>query len=432
MPKKPAAGLKDRYVRARDRFLNNPEICNENRELYRQFFKYEEYKLMRVNNLTKLDEGTFKTLNAYLVRFKNVNKWFKDKPLANLTKEDIKQVYDDLEEGVIKRANGKPYQAKADYYNKVFKSKLFELAGKEKLAEEVMEFYRKPKDKEVRFILEDGFRKIEQCLYKPKHKLLVWLAFDIGENVSALLKLRKSDFFRQINQTNKQPEYRVNLRSEVLKRSRTARAEITNFKETVELLDELLPDYKDDELLFPFEYSNAKMILDRAVGRSKAKCLPRGDKVSWKDLRSGMACDLLNKGWTRDEINARLGHRPSSSEIDKYINFFAIEKNNPKKKTLSYNVDKLQAELDEAREREKLMQRRMEQMQAQLERTQKDVMVREKIQEGIEAQLKETESWQLRFEQALKEIGAETDTKKVPFMQAVEAARIVERKEKRK
>ena len=73
-----------------------------------------------------------------------------------------------------------------------------------------------------------------------------------------------------------------------------------------------------------------------------------------------MACDLLAKGWNTDEVNARLGHRPSSREIDRYVTFLAIDKQQPKKKILDHNFAKLQAELEESREREKLQARRIE------------------------------------------------------------------------
>ena len=53
----------------------------------------------------------------------------------------------------------------------------------------------------------------------------------------SLLQLRKRDFRRQVNPETDEPEYLVDLRKEILKRSRTPRVEITLFIETVELLD---------------------------------------------------------------------------------------------------------------------------------------------------------------------------------------------------
>ena len=47
---------------------------------------------------------------------------------------------------------------------------------------------------------EETFRRMVSVLSNPLHLLLFWLAWDIGENVDALLKLSMRDFVRQKNQ----------------------------------------------------------------------------------------------------------------------------------------------------------------------------------------------------------------------------------------
>lgn len=358
---------KKRYETAKKDFLKDKNICKENRGLYTKFFEYEEYKLKRVNGLRELDDGAYNTLYGYIQKFKNVNKWFENKPLKELTKEDIKEVYDGLEDGKIKNQAGKPFENPDDtYYSKVFKSKLFELAGKADLAREVIE-YNNHKQKEVRFITEEDFRKIVNSTYKQHHRVLLWLAWDIGENINALLKLKKKDFHKQNNPYTKEPEYRVNLKKEILKRTRKPRSEITNYNESVELLDQHLRNLKDNDSLFNFGYANAKKIINRAVARTKVKCIPNGEVVTWKDLRSGMACDLLKKGYTTDEVNARLGHKPSSDEIDKYVNFLAIDRHTPKKKVQQFEMEKLNEELQEIRRREKIQTQRNENLKLEMQ-----------------------------------------------------------------
>jgi len=59
--------------------LSNKSICKENRELFKKFFEWEETKLKRSNNLSQLGKGTYKTLDYYITKFSNVNKWFKNK-----------------------------------------------------------------------------------------------------------------------------------------------------------------------------------------------------------------------------------------------------------------------------------------------------------------------------------------------------------------
>jgi len=242
------------------------------------------------------------------------------------------------------------------------------LAGKKEFVKDVMEFYSPNKDEEVRFIEEDTFRKIVEVTIQPEQKAMLWLCWDIGENISSILRLRKRDCVRKNNNDNHEVEYLINLRKEILKRSRRPRTEIANYKETVSFLDLILRNLDDDVLIFNFGHRQAQKILDRSVKITGAKCIPKGQKVTLKDLRSSMACHLLKEGWTTDEVNARLGHKPSSKEIDKYINFLALDKKKPKKKLHDNQITKLTAELEEMKSREKLYQQRQNHLQEDLDR----------------------------------------------------------------
>ena len=359
--------FQEQYLRSKERFLNDKLICEKNRKLFKEFFEYEEYKLKRMNGLDKLDEATYNTLGGYVQKLGNVNKWFKNKPWKELTKEDIKKVYDALEDGKIKNKMGQKIGDLKGYYGKIFKSKPFELAGKTEIVNEVMEFYKRNDKQEVRFIEQETFKKIASVVIKPEHKFLIWLSFDIGENINTLIQLKKGDFFRQINPNTKEAEYVVNLPKDKLKRTRQTRSEITNFKETVEFADIIFQNLKDDELPFKFGYRQAKKFLDRAVKITNAKCIPKGQPVTWKDLRSSMACYLLKSSWSLDEVNARLGHKPSSREIDKYINFLAIKRHDTKKKLYDNDVRRLADEIEERKKMESLQTGRIKNQQDEIE-----------------------------------------------------------------
>ncbi len=375
------------FERSLKKHLLHPEICEENQKFYKEFFEKEEYKLKRKNGLRELDEGSWKTMYSYVKFFKSINGWFNNKPLKDITKADFKKFYDDFEDGKILGAHGRPIKDRRSYYNKVFRSKPFEMLGKAEIVREVMEFHQNKEPEEVRFIPEEEVRKIISVMIQPKHKALAWLSFDIGENINSLLRLRKKDFVRQVDKDTNIPEYRVNLGKEILKRSRTARNELTNYKETVEFFDLVLRDLQESDLVFPFEYRNAKKILDRAVGITKIKCIPNGQRVTWKDLRSSMACDLLKKSWSIDEINRRLGHKPSSREIDKYVNFLAIDGKKPQRKVYQHNLAQLQGELEISKEQSRLhgmrfgeMKKRLEELE--MDREQKSKIVAKSIEEG--------------------------------------------------
>ena len=72
-----------------------------------------------------------------------------------------------------------------------------------------------------------------------------------------------------------------------------------------------------------------------------------------------MACHLLRNHWTTDEVNARLGHKPSSKEIDKYCNFLAIGRHEPKKKMYYNNLQKVEDDLEETKQILKLTGERL-------------------------------------------------------------------------
>jgi integrase len=234
------------------------------------------------------------------------------------------------------------------------------MAGKTHLVKEVMEFYTAKKEGSVRFIEEDIFKQLVGLAIKPEHKLFLWLCWDIGENSGAILQLRKRDFTKQINTATREQEYLINLRKEILKRTRTARTEPTNYKESVQFIGLILQNKQDNDLLFNFGQRQAEQILSRVVILTNAKVKPAGDKVKLKDLRSSMACHLLKSGWSCDEVNSRLGHKPSSKEIDKYVTYLALDKTTPKKKVYDSNLSKVQDELEEMKQREKLYQKRID------------------------------------------------------------------------
>lgn len=331
------------YERAKNSLLDDMTICKENRELFRDFFEFQERKLKRINGMPQLDDSSYKTLCSYPFKFRNLNSWLKNKAWKRLTREDITKVYDDLEDGKILNHRGKPIVDRQSYYNKIMKSKPFQMAGKSDLAREVIE-YTKSNQAQVRFFEFEDFQKMVKAAKTTTHKALLWLAFDIGENIESILQLKKKDFTRQYNKDIKEYEYLINLHKDILKRSRTARGEPTLHQETVRLLDAMLQDFDDDDLVFSFQYSNARYILQDITKEAKVKCKPNNDEITWKDFRSSMACYLLNKNWSTDDINQRLGHTPSSRTLDKYVNFLAKKRRQPKKIFYSSQIEDVKTE----------------------------------------------------------------------------------------
>ena len=161
---------KQRYANAKKRLLQEPTICDKNRALFARFFEYLEYKLKRMNGLAELDESACKTLYYYVYRLRTVNRWFNNKAWEDLTKEDIKEVYDGVEDGRIQTQQGRPYRGTEAFFRRIMRGKPFALAGKRDLAVAVMEFYCPRPSSEVRFITEQAFRQLVEVMIKPEHK----------------------------------------------------------------------------------------------------------------------------------------------------------------------------------------------------------------------------------------------------------------------
>jgi len=321
-------------------------------------FEHEEYKLKRINGLPALDESCNRTLLAYVQKLQNANRWFGNKPWQDLTKGDVKRVYDGLEGGMIFSQRGKPVANRASYYSKIFEGKPLELAGKSGLARQVIEF-RRPTERQVRFITEGSFRTLVSVISNPKHLLLFWLAWDIGENINSLLQLQSKDFTRQLNKDTGDVEYLVNLPREKLKRSRKARTEPTLHPETVRYADIVLEPMSENDRLFPFGHRQALKIMHSVAKKTGIRSMPSKTPATWKDLRSGMACHLLKSGWTRDEVNARLGHRPSSKTLDAYINYLALDRRRPKQELQTTRLEDLRQELEKRKRGESLLAERL-------------------------------------------------------------------------
>lgn len=388
---------KERYLLNREKLLKDVSINHKNRKVIGEFLVFEEHRLKRRNGLAEVDERSYKTLSYYLGRLKRLNQWFNNTPFEDLTEKEIEKLIDDLEDGKIKTRRGTRYADRDLYYQLMF-GELFRIVDKDDIARDYLRKFSikgRQNNNMVRYIDETAFRKIVDCAMNPVQKCLLWLAFDIGENISSLLELEKKDFKKQINQDTNEPEYLVFLSKEKLKRSRTPRSETTNYQDTVSFLDIVLANVKPlkkklytnkfvvgldlnklhpENRLFKFTYKPAEYFLKRAVKKAGVRVLPEGQEVVWKDLRSSMACDLLRKGWSRDEVNARLGHKPSSRIIDNYINYLSLDRAKPQKKVYESNIKKLTADLEQQKESNKLQGIKLENVKTDIEDMKKNLV----------------------------------------------------------
>jgi len=201
------------------------------------------------------------------------------------------------------------------------------------------------------------------------HKLLFWLMWDIGENVGSILQLRKDDFTEQ-KDSNGDKEYLVRLRREILKRSRTTRRIPTHYPETNQLLDLILPRLEKKEKIFNFGVRNVEDIMKKVSTNLNIKCVSDDGEdytPTPKDLRSGMSCHLCKMGWSTDEIKGRLGHKPSSRVIDKYVSYLSLDSRKPKIKLQENRIQDFEEEIRVLKLDEKVKDRRMIKLQEEFE-----------------------------------------------------------------
>lgn len=355
------------YHRLKEKLFSDENICEENKELWKEFFIVEEKKLRRMNESRELDEKNYHTLQAFPNYFRNINKWFNNKSWKDLTKEEIRNVLERLEDNKILTKKGTPIKDKRGYYTKIFLTKPFKLADKNELVREVIdeEGIRIANiSEEVKFFTEKTFKKmLNHCI--PQHRLLLWLLWDIGENINGIVTLQKEDFERRIG-SNGEVEYLVRLRKEKIKRSRTARAEHTYYDETAELLDIYIPQLKPKEYLFPWGLRFSDKIIQKVCKKEKLVCV-EGQKISPKVFRSSMACNMLLNDYTTDEIKSRLGHKPSSRVLDKYVSYLALNKKKIKEKINHNNVNELRREIVLLKQRDKIQDERFDRLTERLE-----------------------------------------------------------------
>lgn len=361
-------GHKEQYERLKKNLISDEIFPKYNKNLFKKFIAWEEEKLKRMNKLSELDEANYKTLKDYPNKFRNVNRWFENKDWNKLSVKEIRQVYNDLEDAKILNTRGVKFGDIRSYVNKMFKAKPFHLAGLKDKVEEALEFFvDKRSNREVRFVNEKSFKLLVEHAYNSRDKCLFWLMWDIGENINSLLQLQKKHFKKQFNKDMQENEYMVFLPEKILKRTRRQRREPTLYSETVKWLDIRLEGLGEEDCLFPFVYRQALKIFDACVKRSKIKCEPNDEKPTWKDLRSGMACYLFEKGWHLEDINLRLGHSPTSKHLESYINYLATNRTRAKKEFHSTNLGELKEEVEESRQREKRRIKEIEELKKRID-----------------------------------------------------------------
>lgn len=304
----------------------------ENVDLAIEFLKEREKYLQNVNGYEEeAQKRYYKTLDKEFTYVQNVLVWFNKWNLKDITEDIIKEIYEGIEKGEITSVRGKELSqnTKKDYYSKVLRNGFFKFIGKDEIAKKVI-LRSFSNNEEVRFFDIDTLKKLASHLKYADHKLLVWLLFDTGIEVNGVLELKKSDFSIETPKDMK-PYYILHMRKEIGKKGRQQRNPYIYHDETNILLKEHLSSLKDDDKLFNFKWRNAYKFINETSKKYNLKLVTPNSYIKPKDFRSSMATFFLIEGWNTDEIKARLGHKPSSTVIDRYVNYLGINQKHKKK-----------------------------------------------------------------------------------------------------
>jgi integrase len=350
-------------------------IREDNRKIARKWIDGEEERLANINGYSPVARNrNAKTLCKNLGYLKNILYWFNDKSLTEITKDDIKRVYQGIEKGEITTLLGRVLadSSKKDYYGKMFKSGFFKFFNKHGYGQEII--LRKIKeDTEVRFFEEKTFKKIVNNTKLKSHEMLFYLLFDTGIEISAILQLIAQDFTLQSDETG-DSYYVVHVPNEISKKTRPKRDIFIHFEKTNELLKSYLNNLRPEDKLFNFGEKNIGNVLKDIVINNNLKVIPSLTKIQIKDFRSSAACYFLTQGWSTDEIKQRLGHKPSSTVIDKYVNYLCLNQKKKREQVQQINLKEIsdkQVKTEEALRKEKIanqsLQDKMKEMDKKIE-----------------------------------------------------------------
>ncbi len=314
-----------KYQTSRESINTDVRILESNKKIILAWLerKEEDLKTRKGQDFTASIRWA-KTMNKYVVLLKNFGHWIQ-KPFQEITQEDLQQLYKDLETGKIKSKKGVPFSksTRQDYYNKLFKGDFFDFINKIEIAKKVFRMEKDP-DEHVKFFLKSDLDKMLKFTTKTRNKFFLTLLFDTGVRVGTALNLRKKDIEKRFNQETKEYFYLIHIRKEYTK-SRREENIGTWLPETTELLDQYLEEVaKDDDLLFNFSYQNARKLVTRVSIKGGIITKPDNESITLHDFRRSSATYWLTKKVSIDSIKKRLGHRPSSTVIDKYVSYLGI------------------------------------------------------------------------------------------------------------
>jgi len=353
----------DNYKRALKRLQNNEKLPLINRNLAIEWIKKKEKELSdgftKTQMITEKLRQT-KTLLKYCYLMTNLCFWFKD--FTKIDEKELIKFKEDFNLDKIKSLNGKTIKCKSDYFNKLIKSDFFRnFLGHELIVKKVFNGKIRKNTEEVEFITYDDFNILINHAYEPYHKATLYLLYSSGIRVGTLLNLKKSDFELKFNVKTKVHYYIIHIKSEITKSKENMSIPIV-IPNANNFLTEYLKNLDENDYVINYSYSQIRNMIDEISIRANITTKPNNKRLHPHILRKSTPIYLLNNKYSVDQVKAMLGHKPSSTVIDRYVNYLGLQFEPEVTKVQTDTIITFQKELEETRKSITVLQHENDQL----------------------------------------------------------------------
>lgn len=277
----------------------------------KEFSKIQEFINKNKNgennsNTDIIDKTERKYIDAFVMAYKSANK-----PLLQLTKEDLIKLKTDLKDGKIKSRFKKPYSLTSQRNMEFILINFLEFTKPENYVGFKKWFIVKAQKKDVDYLKESEIEMLYKNCKNNSERFLIAVLFDSGARASEFLNVRTEDITEP---TINFPYYKINFKEEF---SKTKGRNIGLYwKYSTEAIRDFLKErgeLKDKEPVFDKTYDGIRIFLTRMGKRILGK------RIHFHLFRKSSASYYAVKLKSRQQLCYRYGWNFSSDVPDVYI-----------------------------------------------------------------------------------------------------------------
>lgn len=288
-------------------------VRREDYKLLIDFLKDMELGLnVSADRKGKRGAGTLLNLSSHILFFlKNFNK-----PILKLKKEDVAELEKEIEEGKIKKRDGKNFSAFGNYI-KDFKAFWNWLIRTERVKENILVFSSSRTDKPSWVYLSEEQIKNFFNNLMPYYRAMCWFMYDTGARVTEANSVQIKHFSKDFKQVTIPDEA-----SKTFGRTINLKLSVDLIKDYIEL-----NKLKEDDFLFSKDLFTMNKYLKVNCGKkfgadkiSDPKAKGKYGNFTLYDIRHNSACFWLNRYPTHSALMYRMGWK-NADKVDYYTSF---------------------------------------------------------------------------------------------------------------